>query len=433
MLIEFSVANFLSYNKPVTFSMVSTGIREFADTNVMQKSDLKLLKSALLYGANGSGKTSLFLAMNFMIKLVKNSSKDTQAEEEIPVEPFMLNTETENEPSSFEIVFMHENIKYRYGFQVTRTSVVSEWLFYMEHKKETKLFHRNHDQFEVSKEFSEGKGLETKTRKNALFLSVVAQFNGKISTLILKWFSKQFNVVSGLRNDYIEISTELLKDKELKDLFNKFLNFADLGILGVEVEKKEINMNDLPEDLKELLKNKIGKQSVISAVQDVKVKMLHRKYDENKEVVSVERFDLSTQESEGTKKLYSILGPILDTLKSGKVLVIDELDSSLHPILTRYLIELFNSNESNPLNAQLIFNTHDTNLLSNKIFRRDQIWFAEKDRYGETHLYPLIDYIHNNEPVRQDAIYAKNYLKGKYGAIPYLGQFQFSSSGEDGE
>lgn len=431
MLIEFSVANFLSFKETVTFSMVASNIREFTDTNVMKKSDLKLLKSAMIYGANGSGKSNLFQAMRFMDRLIINSSKETQAEEEIAVKPFRLSTETENEPSSFEIVFIYENIRYRYGFQVNRKSVVSEWLFYMKHKSEIQLFDRSYDKFKIYKEFNEGRGLEGKTRKNALFLSVVAQFNGEISTKILKWFSKQFNIISGLNNNYSGVSTKLIEDKEIKDLFNRFLNFADLGISGLEIKEEKINLNDLPDDLQAILRREKNKD--IASIRSLEIKMLHRKYDENKNVVSFERFDLDKQESEGTRKLYSILGPILDSLKHGRVLVIDELDSNLHPILTKYLIELFNSNENNPFDAQLIFNIHDTNLLSNKLFRRDQIWFTEKDRYGETHLYSLIDYNENKETERKDAIYGKNYLMGKYGAIPYLGQFQFFLTEEDGE
>jgi AAA15 family ATPase/GTPase len=430
MLIEFSVANFLSFKEPVTFSMVSSKTREFIDTNVIQNGDLKILKSAMIYGANGSGKSNLFQAMKFMDRLVINSSKETQAEESIAVRPFRLSTETENEPSSFEIVFVYEDTRYRYGFQVNKTSVVNEWLFYMKHKSEIKLFNRSYDNFEVCKEFIEGKGLEEKTRKNALFLSVVAQFNGEISTKILKWFSKQFNIISGLNNRYEGISTKLIKDKEIKDLFDRFLNFADLGIYGLEVEEEEVALKDLPKRIQEILRGKIDDESLVSSIE---IKTLHRKYDKNKNVVSFERFDLDKQESEGTRKLYSILGPILDSLKNGKVLVIDELDSSLHPILTKYLIELFNSKENNPFNAQLIFNTQDTNLLSNKLFRRDQIWFAEKDRYGETHLYSLVDYSANKGIERKDATYGKNYLMGKYGAIPYLGQFQFFLTEEDGK
>jgi hypothetical protein len=165
----------------------------------------------------------------------------------------------------------------------------------------------------------------------------------------------------------------------------------------------------LPDNIKSfILKNGGGKLTSIQTI--------HRKFDGEGNSVSTELFDLDDQESEGTQKVFALAGPLVDTLKNGKVLIIDEFDARIHPLISRAIVELFNSNESNSNNAQLIFMTHDTNLLSNRLFRRDQIWFTEKNRYGATDLYSLAEY-----KIRNDASFESDYIKGRYGAIPYIG------------
>jgi uncharacterized protein len=143
---------------------------------------------------------------------------------------------------------------------------------------------------------------------------------------------------------------------------------------------------------------------------------MHQKFDSDGNYISFERFNLEAQESEGTQKIFALSGTLVDTLNNGKVLIFDELDARLHPLISLAIVQLFNSNKTNPNNAQLIFMTHDTNLLSNKLFRRDQVWFTEKNRYGATDLYSLAEY-----KVRNDASFESDYIKGRYGAIPYVG------------
>lgn len=417
MLIQFRVGNFLSFKDVVTFSMVASSIKEYRDTNVFQgNKKIKLLKSAVIYGANASGKSNLFRAMQFARRFIFISSKESQATEKIRVTNFKLSTDTENKPSYFEFVFLLEGMKYRYGFEVDQTDVYREWLFYAPKTIEAKLFQRERNDITIGLNFQEGKEFIDKTRKNALFLSVVAQFNGPISTKILEWF-KGFNVISGLDDRrYLNYTLSKLDDQNFKNEIIEFLKIADVGIENFDMEQTEINLGNLPKELAEkLLKDELQQPDKII---ETKLKTIHKKFDKDGQVSSLEKFELGSEESEGTKKLFAISGPIVDTLKSGKVLVIDEFDSRLHPLLTQFLIRLFNSNIKNPSNAQLIFASHDASFLNKDFFRRDQIWFTEKDKYGATDLYSLVEYKKETGKVRKDASFSKDYLLGKYGAIP---------------
>jgi len=414
MLIQFRVGNFLSFKDPITFSMVASRIKEHESSNVfLLNKRLKVLKSAVIYGANASGKSNLFKAMAFMKKFVLTSS---QASEQIKVTNFRLSTDTENAPSLFEIVFVHEGIRYRYGFQVDKKEVRGEWLYYAPKRQEAKLFTRDGTTFEIGSYYKEGRGLVEKTRNNALFLSIVAQFNGQISLRITDWF-KKFNIISGLNDTrYLGYTIDQVHNDEVRGEILKFLKIADLGIEDINIEEEKLNLETLPKDMPEALKAKL-----LSADQvlDVKIKSVHKKFDQDKKASTFEKFEFGREESEGTKKLFAISAPLLDTIKNGKIMVIDEFDSRLHPTITEFLVRLFNSSE-NRKNAQLIFACHDTNLIKRDIFRRDQIWFTEKDQYGATDLYSLVEYIMDKGKVRNDASYGKDYILGKYGAIPFV-------------
>ncbi|MGI2905688.1 AAA family ATPase [Tolypothrix sp. VBCCA 56010] len=388
--------------------------KKFDENNVFKVDDhLKLLKSAAIYGANASGKSNLAKALNFMRWFMVNSSKETQSTEKISVERFQLSTETEAKPSFFEIVFLMNGKRYRYGFEATLEKVVSEWLFYVPKIKETRLFERKLDKIRVSKTF-QADGIQQRTRHNALFLSVSAQFNVKIAEKILDWLTNSINVVSGLDDTgYRGYTVSCLINNKNKDKIIELIKKLDLGFGDVEVEEIEVSPDSLPRELPDEIKNFFFKNGV-QKVQSVQT--MHRKFDEKENTVDTVFFDLEEQESEGTQKVFALAGPLVDTLKNGKVLIIDELDARIHPLISRAIVELFNSNETNSNNAQLIFMTHDTNLLSNQLFRKDQIWFTEKKRYGATDLYSLAEY---NVP--NDAPFKSDYIKGKYGAIPYIG------------
>ena len=419
MLIEFSVGNYRSFKEKVTFSMVAANLvakdKKLDENNVFAvNEDLTLLKSAAIYGANASGKSNLAKAFVFMKKFMIDSSRETQSVDKIKVEPFRLSTKTEKEPSFFELVFRVDNVQYRYGFEANQERVISEWLFYVPKLRETKLFERKLNTISISKQYK-AEGLQDKTRDNSLFLSVSAQFNVGIAEKILEWASDKLNVIFGVKDEgYIGHTLNCLLESINKNEILKLVKNLDLSISDINVESTDVTMNSLPNTMPEELK-KIIIQNSSSKVASVTT--LHQKFDSDGNYQSMEEFDLNRHESEGTQKLFALTGPIITTLKEAEIIMIDELDARLHPLISQAIVKLFNSNETNPNNAQLIFMTHDTNLLSNKLFRRDQIWFTEKNRYGATDLYSLAEY--NN--IRNDASFESDYIKGRYGAIPYLG------------
>ena len=346
---------------------------------------------------------------------------DKRSVSEIPYDPFLLNTRTSNEPTFYEVVFWVENIKYRYGFEADRTSIHSEWLFATEKKKlEKPLFLRVPEGIEVMQNFPEGKDLEEKTRDNALFLTVVDQFNGHTASIIMKWF-RNFNIISGLSHDnYRGITFAMLDKPELNKLLTNFFIDIDLGFDKIKLERKEFNPNELPTDVPEdILKQLI---SDLEGKKLVNLRTVHKVFDDNQNIIKEIDFDARRQESAGTNKIIDLSGPVFDTLKDGGVLVIDELDAKLHPLLTLSIVRLFQNQEINKNGAQLIFATHDTNILSICNLRRDQIYFVEKNRIGSSDLYSLVEY-NKDGKVRKDRSFEKDYINGRYGAIPYFGDF----------
>ncbi|MDJ0796556.1 MAG: ATP-binding protein [Calothrix sp. MO_167.B12] len=422
MLLEFSVGNYRSFKKQVTFSMVAANLvakdKKLDKNNVFAvDEDLKLLKSTAIYGANASGKSNLVKALGFMKWFMVNSSKNTQSTEVINVEPFRLSTDTEDKPSYFELVFLMDGQKYRYGFEANQERVVSEWLFYVPKVRETRLFERDIDSFTISKVYN-ADVLQTITRNNALFLSVSAQFNVELAQNILEWVTNQLNIIPILDDmTYFNYTVDcLIHDKNKNDII-ELIKKLDLGINSIQIEQEDLTIDMFSgEDSTTKLHHwrRLLTQSIGGKVTSIIT--MHRKFDTDGNYKSIERFDLNTHESEGTQKLFALAGLLITTLKKGQILIVDELDARFHPLITRTIVELFNSRETNSNNAQLIFMTHDTNLLSNKLFRRDQIWFTEKNRYGATDLYSLAEY-----KIRNDASFESDYIKGRYGAIPYIG------------
>lgn len=418
MLIEFSVGNYRSFKEKVTFSMVAANLvakdKKLDENNVFAvNEDLKLLKSAAIYGANASGKSNLAKALAFMTDFMINSSRETQSVDEIAVEPFILSSETKDKPSFFELVFLIDGQQYRYGFEADHENIVSEWLFYVPKVRETNLFERQLNTIKISKTYK-ASGIEQRTRHNALFLSVSAQFNVEIAEKILVWVSDKLNVISAAQDrGYIGHTLNCLLEGTNKNEILKLVKELDLGISDIHVESADLKIDNFPDKIPDELKKAIIKNS---SGKTTSVKTSHRKFDSVGNYESIEEFDLGHHESEGTQKLFALTGVIITTLKEADVIIIDELDARLHPLISQAIVKLFNSNETNPNNAQLIFMTHDTNLLSNKLFRRDQIWFTEKNHYGTTDLYSLAEY-----NIRNDASFESDYIKGRYGAIPYLG------------
>jgi len=412
MLIDFTVENYKSIKDTTSFTMEATAIKDHSE-NIFNDKNKILLKSAVIYGSNASGKSNLLDGMDFMRSFVENSAIDYKPNEKIYVEAFKLNTQTKDKPSLFEITFISDEIKYRYGFRLDENTIHDEWLFHTTNIRETKLFIRTKQEFELSKAFSEGRLIvkENKTRENALFLSVVAQFNGNISKNISNWFN-QFNITSNVdKNKFEHYTVDILNNQEQRSKILQLLLSVDMGIKDVELKKSDVNYDSIPSKLKEMINEDEIKEGSLTRAEII---TKHMQYNKNNEYIADIDFKLHN-ESTGTRKFLLLAGPIVETLLNGEILIIDELDNSFHTQMTEFIVQLFNSKETNPKNAQLIFATHDTNLLTHKLFRRDQIWFVEKNIYGESEIFSLIDF-----GARKDTSLEKNYLEGKFGGIPHI-------------
>ena len=424
MFLQFSVNNFRSIKDTVTFSMLASS----QDTqNTFKIRNYELLRSAVFYGANASGKSNVLKAMSFMGNVVLNKSKVIQSTDDLPYDPFRLNTATEDSSSTFEIVFFIDEVKYRYGFEIDKTTVYSEWLYADTNGKEAKLFYRDQDEQEYvnPNEFEEGfiffnkKDSKIKISKNQLFIWKCDRDDGEVSNSILKWFTS-FNMIDGLKHhEYINYTMDKMENDEFKNKIVNLVKTADIGIEDIIVKKEDVT-NDLLEKLPlpEELKKQILKDGGAKALQ---IQTFHKNFNDDNEEVANKVFNLDEEESEGTRKFFKMSAPILNALEKGQILIVDELDASLHPSLTKHLIRLFHDETINTNRAQLIFATHDTNLLKKSMFRRDQIWMTEKNKFASTDIYSLAQF----KGVRSGEDFEKQYIQGKYGAIPYLGKFEF--------
>lgn len=427
MLLQFSIENFRTFRDKATLSLIASNYdkdtREVENVFEDKKFNLRLLKSAVIYGANASGKSKLVEAIAFMRHFVINSSKETQKGESIEVEPFSLSKETENEPSEFEIIFLFNGELFRYGFEATKEKIVSEWLYHKPKTKEIELFYREGNQFETHKRnFTKGTTVvkEGLVRDNALLVSVAAQFNEKNAIAVIDWF-KRLKLLSGLNETgYRGFTMSKTKSPAQKSKILELLRAADFGIEDIRLQK--LDMDRMPEGMPKELRDEIVREMQEENAEFIAdVLTTHKKYDQNKQAIDSVNFSLDDDESSGTRKFFALTGPVLDVLENGYTLVIDELDSKLHPNLVCKIISLFNSQEFNTKNAQLIFNAQNTNLLSSGLFRRDQIWFTNKDKYGEAKLYSLANF--KSDAVKKSEPFEDNYIRGKYGAVPYLGFF----------
>lgn len=419
MLLNFTLGNYRSFHQRKTLSMESASISDYPQ-NTIQRSRYNFLSSAVIYGANSSGKSNLLRGIS-MMKRILLETFDQRSISKIPYDPFLLNVTSRAEPTFYEIEFLIEDVKYRYGFEANSVAIQAEWLFETISRTEKPLFLRVANGIEVKPRYAEGKNLEEKTRDNALFLSVVDQFNGQIAGIIMKWF-RNLNVISGLSHEnYRQLTFSMLEKPELNELLTRYFAQIDLGFERIHVEKKEFNPNELPTDLPEDLFKQLVADLEGKTLIDLKT--IHKVYDENQNIIHEVEFDVRRQESSGTNKIIDLSGPIFSALHNGGVLVIDELDAKLHPLLTLSVVQLFQNQEINKSGAQLIFATHDTKILSICELRRDQIYFIEKDQFGASDLYSLVEYAKEGK-VRKDRSFEKDYINGRYGAIPYFGAFE---------
>jgi AAA15 family ATPase/GTPase len=416
MLIEFSVKNFKSIKERQTLSMVATKGGELRGSNVLAALDnkLDLVRTAAIYGPNASGKTNLVKAMYTMRKIVVNSSQG-QRGDAIGVTPYLFDKETQLLPSEFSVTFVIQNVRYEYGFITTNEQVLEEWLLtYPKGRSQTWIDRKFKDD---SQEYQWGnmdkltgakQVWQDATRPNALFLSTAVQLNNTQLQPVFDWFRLYIRPIPG---DLSPIFTfQLCEDDDLKLEIIKFLQAADFHISGLELKSEPIQLDELETIPRKLITALKSTSNNKSERHSYDIKTIHKGKDGNEYLLDMD------DESSGTEKFFTYAGPWLDMLKNGYVAVIDELNNNLHPDLVKFMVQMFHNNNLNRKNAQLIFTTHETSILSQEMFRRDQIWFTEKDEFNATTLYPLSDF----SPRKGVENLEKNYLQGRYGGLPYL-------------
>jgi uncharacterized protein len=416
MLIEFQVSNFRSFRERQTFSTVAGTYPEHRDSNTFDPKlpgfD-RLLRSCAVYGPNAAGKTNLLLALQFLQGLILTSASSTPATAP-PYNPFKFARSNQNKPSQFQVTFVQNGTRYEYGLAIDANRIREEWLMEYVNPRGRAIFSRTYDDKRKRYEWTFSSFLKGQrsvwkdaTRPNALFLSTAIQLNSKQLLPVYEWFQKRLVVIVGVATFNPTLTLQLLNRPEGKAKLLPFLREADLGITEIDVKREAMPggagaMMIVGSPYIEQLPGK-------ATPNLLKITLSHA--TETKEEVPLEL----SEESAGTQILFRSAGAWLNVFDNGEVLLIDEIDTSLHPLLTRFLVERFHSSVTNPRNAQLIFTTHNTSFLDQAIFRRDQIWFIEKGSDGASKLYPLTDF----KP-RNDEVLERWYLRGRYGALPVL-------------
>jgi len=392
-IIEFSVENFKIFKERTTFSMLAR-----KSEHTFENNGQNLLKTSLIYGPNASGKSTLLNAFGLLKEGVIRSANNPEGSN-LPYLPFLF-SDNNDKPAFHEIIFSLENKIFRYNFSILKNQIVTENLFeILSTGEDKKYLIRKEQAFKLFNDFEDSKDIaEVKTRKEVLFLSAASQWNNELAMKIVNGF-KNINIISGPDSGgYRGYTIELIKKNvEIKDKILGFLQKADFSIIDIEVKRIP-----LPEHIRKQMMFMNTKD--IPSVVDT-VFFLHSKFDSKNKKMGTEKLNLG-DESAGTQKFFDILGPMVDTLENGKVLLIDEFDNSLHPLLTKFIIDLFKKN--NPKNAQLIVTTHDTSLLS---YKNDFI----KD--GAGNLFSLAEF---DLDLRNDTEFSKKYLEGRFGALPFI-------------
>ncbi|MDM8560709.1 ATP-binding protein [Candidatus Parabeggiatoa sp. HSG14] len=430
MLLEFSVKNFLSIKDEVILSLyASDEIKGHEKSNLIPVVDRHILKTAVIYGANASGKSNLIKAMGFMRGVIANSLKLNTNDPIVPTQnypSFQLHAKSAKAPLEMEVSFLYQDIYYRYGFALDANKIHREWLYYAPEDSETLLYERRFEKDVymydipntslVSDNFTKDRTL----LDNTLLLAVLAKFTNSEARRVMEWMGNNFNVISSPDEEAYEGFTYSKLDEEdyHADILN-FLKVADLGIEDVFLES--VMAADLPDEIPKKLRKKLKQ------LEPKQVVFQHNIYDDKGVVTDKKHWGLN-HESAGTQKLFALSGPLIETLYKGEILVIDELDAKLHPMIMRFILGLFHSQEHNPHGAQLVFATHDTQLLSPRFFRRDQVWFTEKNPYGATELYSLADFDLDDE-----ANFSRDYFQGRYNAVPFIGDLHLFSKGVEYE
>ena len=401
MIIDFKVKNFRSIKDEAVFSLLASK-DSMLENNIIWDGSLKndaLLKSAVIYGANASGKTNVINGLNTMVRIILGSH-NVQKGTNIPYEPFKLDKYNVEAPTEFNITFIKNDIKYVYGFSHDSKKVIQEYLYHYPKGRRKLVFERKKTyRYRFTEDEKEQSFIAERTPENVLYFSRATQLNFQPTSEPFEWFRKDLRVIGPADHPmFRNFTSRLISSGDMKSKILKALKAADLGIDEIIPKKIEFKYEGLPEEIDEETKR------ALMNIEDFDITSVHNGV----------AFDFLNEESEGTLRMYSLIGPMIDALENDRVLVLDEMDTKLHYLLNLFILEQFH--DRNNERSQLIFTTHNTNMLDQKIFRRDQIWFTEKDpKTGATDLYSLLEF----HP-RNDANLQKGYLAGRYGALPFI-------------
>ncbi|MCI6915144.1 MAG: ATP-binding protein [Lachnospiraceae bacterium] len=415
MLLQFSVENFQSFKNRAIMSLVPSKDKDHIE-NIISKGNYKGLNSVVTYGANASGKTSFYKAMTFAIIMIRNSN-NRQVNEVLPVVPFKFDERSSISPSKFEFQFVgSDGYKYIYGFSATSKQIDEEYLYKFTSRKPTKIFERKNDKYEfTAREAGALEPLVAWNTPNKLFLSTATMWNAQSTKTAYEWFVDSidtFTDLTTLSNAALENYQGDNKDEYVK-FTEQLLQRADINIAKLSVKVKKVPIKP---EMRPFISGIVINGQLIQPQEQTEVEVLatHKvKGTDN----SIKECKLAlAEESQGTQILFSF-GPLVkNAFDNGRVLVIDEIDKSLHTFLVKQLINMFRNPEFNKNGAQLIVTSHDTSLLSLDTFRRDQVYFVEKNNENaESCIYSLDEYL-----VRKTENIEKGYLAGRYGAVPYL-------------
>ncbi len=423
MLIEFKFGNFRSFRDEAVLSMEAMGLGRLKNCLISYNS-MKLIPSVAIYGKNGGGKSNVIRAFWLAVQFIKNAQRTQHENAKIPVKPFLLNDYSKDEPTFFEFTYVLDNVKYIYGFSATKEKIFSEYLYHSPKGQKATVFTRTEQKFTFTEEKAKRKLISEAVAPNQLFFSVACTMNDTDCMRAMKWF-REYVFFS---RDYADIPEQLLEysnDKNMLAAISGYAKAADLGIEKMEFEFKDEVVKDfeseknIPEEIRFALTafmQNLKENSNISEIglqkSEVRATSYHNGINKNGIKTSF-TLDLS-DESDGTRKLMSIAPAIESVLNNGGIVLVDELEKELHPMLVNYIVAKFQSKTSNPNGAQLIFTTHNTELLNMELMRKDQLYFADKNRKdGASELYSIGDF----STKTADNI-RKGYLAGKYGATP---------------
>jgi uncharacterized protein len=412
MLLEFRLRNYRSFAQEASLSLVASADKSLQDANTAStgiRTIRRSVRTAVIYGANASGKSNLLRAMLMMGAIVRESFV-LKPEQHYAVQPFRLNAATAKEPTLFEATLVIDGVRYQYGFELTPQRIVAEWLLVYRSAKPQRWIDRrfnsktNEETFEFS-DFLTGhkRDWQAQTRPNALFLSTAVQLNSEQLKPIHQWLTDSLIVLPDGGMIDFSFSTNMVQTPDGMQAVRSVLGAADIAISSISAIRQKSVMSQLRVDLA------TGRAETVSQPGEMMVPLFRH---QGVETAADFGYD---EESQGTQKLFSLAAPLLDIIRNGKTLVIDELDRSLHPLLVRQIIKTFQDPELNKAGAQLIFSTHDTTLLDTELLRRDQVWLTEKRSDQSSDLIPLNDF----SPRKGEAL-EKGYLSGRYGGIPIL-------------